>query len=327
LPDVKTGKDAVKEYEAFKASQEDKAEGADERLEKRTWVRGKSSLYVDAFNLALDTVLDEESHLFDEAETEVFRIWRNLGYEAQYLYVRLFLRKISAWHRIKNLSYHSDISDLDAAAETLQRTYDLPASASKVESHPGELEAPAGTTLGTSFTFADRSEEEITTLEEASSLLKLDELKALAKDAKVKGKNKGELLKALRRTSSKQAGLGHVGLKRSDSEMSRASSASRSRPQTPDLELELEPEGDLSDDANRDAHTAIAGYIEAVRACPSRLLPLHRVDGKVTNDYHFGKNSSLELPRVHCLSIREYLRIALAVTRIRSFDTDAVPGR
>jgi Fanconi-associated nuclease 1 len=254
LPDVKTGKDAVKEYEAFKASQEDKAEGADERLEKRTWVRGKSSLYVDAFNLALDTVLDEESHLFDEAETEVFRIWRNLGYEAQYLYVRLFLRKISAWHRIKNLSYHSDISDLDAAAETLQRTYDLPASASKVESHPGELEAPAGTTLGTLFTFADRSEEEITTLEEASSLLKLDELKALAKDAKVKGKNKGELLKALRRTSSKQVGLGHVGLKRSDSEMSRASSASRSRPQTPDLELELEPEGDLSDDANRDAH-------------------------------------------------------------------------
>jgi Fanconi-associated nuclease 1 len=252
LPNVKTGEEAVKEYEAFKASQEDKTEGADERLEKRTWVRGKSSLYVDAFNLALDTVLDEESHLFGEAETEVFRIWRDLGYEAQYLYVRLFLRKTSAWHRIKNLGYHSDISDLDAAAETLQRTYDLPASSSEVEAHPGELEAPAGTTLGTSFTFADRSEDEISTLEEASSLLKLDELKALAKDAKVKGKNKGELLKALRRTSSKQAGLGHVGLKRSDSEMSRGSSASRSRPETPDVELEIE--GVLSDDANRDAH-------------------------------------------------------------------------
>ena len=74
--------------------------------------------------------------------------------------------------------------------------------------------------------------------------MKLDELKALAKDAKVKGKNKGELLKALRRTSQKQAGLGYVGLKRSDSEISRGSSASRSRPETP--EVELEPEGDLS---------------------------------------------------------------------------------
>jgi Fanconi-associated nuclease 1 len=252
LPHVKTGEDAVKEYEAFQASQEDKTEGADERLEKRRWVRGKSSLYVDAFNLALDTVLDEESHLFNEAETEVFRIWRNLGYEAQYLYVRLFLRKTSAWHRIKNLGYHSDISDLDAAAETLQCTYHLPASSSEIESHPGELQAHIGTTLGTSFTFADRSEEEISTLEEASSLLKLDELKALAKDAKVKGKNKGELLRALRRTSSKQTGLGHVGLKRSDSEMSRGSSASRSRPETPNVDLE--PDCDLSDDANRDAH-------------------------------------------------------------------------
>lgn len=106
--------------------------------------------------------------------------------------------------------------------------------------------------MGISFTFADRSEEEISTLEEASSLLKLDELKALAKDAKVKGKNKGELLKALRRTSQKQAGLGYVGFKRSDSEISRGSSASRSRPETP--EVELEPESDLSDNANRDAH-------------------------------------------------------------------------
>jgi Fanconi-associated nuclease 1 len=85
LPQVDTGDDAIKAYEAYKAEEESKIEGVDERLEKRAWVQGKSSLYVDAFNLALDTVLDEEGHLFDEAETEVFRIWRNLGYEAQYL--------------------------------------------------------------------------------------------------------------------------------------------------------------------------------------------------------------------------------------------------
>jgi Fanconi-associated nuclease 1 len=85
LPEVDMGDDAIKAYEAYKAEEEDKTVGADERLEKRSWVRGKSSLYVDAFNLALNTVLDEEGHLFDEAETEVFRIWRDLGYEAQYL--------------------------------------------------------------------------------------------------------------------------------------------------------------------------------------------------------------------------------------------------
>lgn len=42
---------------------------------------------MDAFNLALDTVLEEESHLFDEAETKVFEDWKALSYEAQYLYV------------------------------------------------------------------------------------------------------------------------------------------------------------------------------------------------------------------------------------------------
>ena len=85
LPEVKVDDEAIEAYEAFKASQEDNKDKPEERLEKRAWIRGKSSLYVDAFNLALDTVLEDESHLFDEAETDVFRIWRQLSYEAQYL--------------------------------------------------------------------------------------------------------------------------------------------------------------------------------------------------------------------------------------------------
>lgn len=132
----------------------------------------------------------------------------------------------------------------------LQRTYELPQSSSEDASHPGEFEPPVKSTLATSFTFADRSEEEITTLEEASSLLRFDELKALAKDAKVQGKNKRELLKALRRTSQKQTGLGYVGLKRSNTDSSRQSSASGLDRDTP----EIKPAGELSDDANRDAH-------------------------------------------------------------------------
>lgn len=87
LPPVKTDDEAIEEYEAFKASQDQAKDDITERMKDRKWVRGKSSIYVDAFNLALDTVLGEESHLFDAAEMEVFRIWRDLSYEAQYLYV------------------------------------------------------------------------------------------------------------------------------------------------------------------------------------------------------------------------------------------------
>ncbi|KAF1997452.1 hypothetical protein P154DRAFT_578873 [Amniculicola lignicola CBS 123094] len=253
LLSVNADAEAIEEYEVFKASQasqEEQDEGAETRLKDRTWIRGKSSIYVDAFNLALDTVLDEESHLFDEAEMDVFRQWRELCYEAQYLYVRLFLRKTATWHRIKNLGYHSDISDLDSAVDILQQSRALPISSAKVESHPGELELPAGTTLESLFTFADKSKAEISTLEEASSLLRLDELKALAKEAKVQGKNKKDLLHALRRASQKQVGLGYVGLKRSDTESSRRSSASGVDPGTP----EGEPMEDNSSDANRDAH-------------------------------------------------------------------------
>lgn len=88
LPAVKTDKEAIAEYEATRAAEAAGA-GLDlhGRLGQRKWVQGKSSIYVDAFSLALETVLDEESHLFDEAEMAVFQRWRDMSYEGQYLYV------------------------------------------------------------------------------------------------------------------------------------------------------------------------------------------------------------------------------------------------
>ncbi len=68
--------------------------------------------------------------------------------------------------------------------------------------------------LGDDFTFAD-SEDSIGSMEEAASLLSLDELKLMAKDAKVQGKNKGDLLKAFCRMSAQQSGLMSLGLRRS----------------------------------------------------------------------------------------------------------------
>lgn len=85
LPPIKTDKEAIAEYEAFKAAQEAVPLDAEGRLGQRKWIKGKSSIYVDAFNLALETVLEDEGHLFDEAEMEVFQQWRGMSYEAQYL--------------------------------------------------------------------------------------------------------------------------------------------------------------------------------------------------------------------------------------------------
>jgi Fanconi-associated nuclease 1 len=79
--------EALKEYEALKLSQGHGNPDGTTGEARPLWVKGRSSIYVDAFNLALDSVLDEESHLFDKKEKEVFRQWRGLEYEAQFMYV------------------------------------------------------------------------------------------------------------------------------------------------------------------------------------------------------------------------------------------------
>ncbi len=161
--------------------------------------------------------------------------------------MRLFLRKSSKWHRINQLGYYSDIADLSSAVETLQQIRSLPVSTAPTQANPGELEPPADMTLASSFSFADRSDEAIKTLEEASSLLNLDELKTLAKDGKMQGKNKSELLKALRRTSKRQSQLGWSKLRRTDTEESTVSNADSEGPETPGS---VDDQGEAS--SNRD---------------------------------------------------------------------------
>ena len=109
---------------------------------------------------------------------------------------------------------------MSAAVEELLKQRTLPSVTPVSQVNPGEIEPPQDMILGESFSFADGSDEHITTLEEASTLLKLDELKVIAKDARLQGKNKRELLTALRTTSSAQTGLGWTSLKRSETEES-----------------------------------------------------------------------------------------------------------
>jgi Fanconi-associated nuclease 1 len=102
----------------------------------------------------------------------------------------------------------------------------LPISTSITPCYAGESEAPQDAILGNTFTFADTSSLHVTTLEEALTLLSLDELKSIAKDAKVQGKNKRELLEAFRRASQTQGSLGWKELKRSNTEDSTKSEES-----------------------------------------------------------------------------------------------------
>ncbi len=86
LPAPQPDEAAFEAYEEYKSSQVSVKEETTEKT-KPLWIKGRSSIYVDAFNLALDTVLEEEAKLFDDRELDVFGQWKSLNYEAQYLYV------------------------------------------------------------------------------------------------------------------------------------------------------------------------------------------------------------------------------------------------
>ena len=86
LPAIETNTQAIDEYETLRTVQVESDEpDLHQRMQNSSWQKGKSSIYADAFNLALETVLNEEAHLFNGAEMEVFRQWRELSYESQYL--------------------------------------------------------------------------------------------------------------------------------------------------------------------------------------------------------------------------------------------------
>ncbi|TGZ79121.1 hypothetical protein EX30DRAFT_365451 [Ascodesmis nigricans] len=147
-----------------------------------------TSIYVDAFNLALDTVLTDESYLFSTDELETFAVYRSLEYQAQYLYIRLFLRKTSAWFRVDKIHYPNDVPE------------------HRVAEVCGVLQEVG---------FADGDGE--ITLEEAAQLVPAEQLKVLARDMMVTGAvGKEGIIKELKKVSKGQASLrsgGELGLR------------------------------------------------------------------------------------------------------------------
>ncbi|KPM35495.1 hypothetical protein AK830_g11084 [Neonectria ditissima] len=336
LPPTAVGDEAIEQYEAMKSSQAS-APDDDETAEETQprWVKGKSSIYVDAFNLALDAVLDEESHLFDEKEMDLFRQWRVLDYEAQFLYVRLFLRKTASWHRYSRLGYHNDISNLEATIQTLQELRTLPRCTAIPTPSPVQGVDLEEFNLGESFTFADASENCIHSVEEAASLMSLDELKALGKEAKFQGRNKAELIKSLARMSNQQAGLMSLGLSRHNSRDSVASEDQEN------LKPKLQREN-----SNRKQHflskiLAILG--PCVRLSPAALKLFERVHlvfyrstewtekslttiilAKIARrqfpEYIVCRTSTIFASRMHLLEYETALRLEAEVDRIMEFN-------
>jgi Fanconi-associated nuclease 1 len=85
LPPLEEDPEAIAAYERSGPATDDVAGLATASLGDGVHHKWRSSIYVDAFNLALETVLQDESFLFNDAELAVFEHWKGLSYDAQYL--------------------------------------------------------------------------------------------------------------------------------------------------------------------------------------------------------------------------------------------------
>ncbi|KAF9437609.1 hypothetical protein BGZ76_000066 [Entomortierella beljakovae] len=78
------------------------------------------TVYVAVFELALDTVLPEESFLFTDEEHALFETYRALEDDPKHLFVRLFLRNQKYWQRQSKLEgRYREIEDLGGAIKQL----------------------------------------------------------------------------------------------------------------------------------------------------------------------------------------------------------------
>ncbi|KAK9382266.1 uncharacterized protein V2V93DRAFT_366864 [Kockiozyma suomiensis] len=72
-------------------------------------------LYLDLFMLALSTVLELESHLFDDSEIRIFDQFKALSEDSKKLYVRLFMRRRNRWIRTSTLGSYREIENIAEA--------------------------------------------------------------------------------------------------------------------------------------------------------------------------------------------------------------------
>lgn len=128
--------------------------------------------------------------------------------------------------------------------------------------------------LDDTFSFADASGDHLTSVEETAPLLSADELKQIAREGKIQGKNKAELIKGITRMSREQASLMSLGLSRHNSRESETTESSGDQEiQKPRAKMERH-------DSNREQH--FLGKILAILGPCVRLSPVpHRLFERV----------------------------------------------
>jgi len=182
----------------------------------------------------------------------------------------------------------------------------------------------------------------ITTLQEASSLLNLEELKAIAREAKLQGKTKAELVQNLRKMSRRQSGLGWVGFRRSNSEQTGASDSGENE----------DSDGDNAiSDINRDRHF-VRKIMASTGPCIRLSLPtlklfervhlifyrstewtekslttiiLARISRRNFPDYIVCRSANIFPSRSYVLEFESALRVQLRIDQILEFNGN--PGK
>ncbi|KAL4077221.1 VRR-NUC domain-containing protein [Scleroderma yunnanense] len=200
------------------------------------------SIYVRVFEEMLSTVLQSESHLFEEEEIDLFAKYAHLSYNARLLVTRLLLRKPGTWYRLDNLRYEDDLGSPDAIIAAINEICGGCSGSSDAMQDLEEEREVINLTLGDELSQSTKPTSELEGVQKSMALdnsgdseasdtapgrkpilaenenemdlealldcLKIDELKFIAKQFQLKsnGKKK-ELIAAMLRAASSQSTL------------------------------------------------------------------------------------------------------------------------
>ncbi|KAK0531215.1 hypothetical protein OC835_003754 [Tilletia horrida] len=140
-------------------------------------VKIRESMYPTALSEMIETVLEHEDFLFSANEVAFLQHYATLTYEARYLFSRLIQRK-HQWYRVDSLRYERDVKNMAAAVKELSQTLpDLVAQHSQHVRNQSTADEP----LLTRFAYTQHDHGFFDSVGEMLDLLKVEELKSLAK--------------------------------------------------------------------------------------------------------------------------------------------------
>jgi Fanconi-associated nuclease 1 len=178
-----------------------------------------------------------------------------------FLYVRLFLRKKSQWFRVDKLGYYSDISNITTAS--------------------ADLTLPDISLAETHSVLAD--------IDDALSLLSLDELKEFAKESKCSGTTKSQISASLSHMAKTQAGL--------------------SKCSNGQLTLNFNPRGILQPRTTHYIHKILAKTGPLIRLLPGPVALFHRLHTVFFRSTNYDEKSlaTLILAKISRRNFPEYI--------------------